>query len=731
MPAAVRRVTIRLAIVVLVLAAVLAGTAEVAVTDPHGLIGAPAITAADVPGVQPLYGAVHTPMSDLDWSPDGGWIVLAGGEWDAALLVDARTGGVVRPLQPFANTPPGIASLGWSVSSARWSPNGEFIALGGSQGFPGPGWVYIFSAQGQLLRSWEVQYLSVGGLAWSPDGTKLATSGGGDYAIWDPSTGDLIRRAANASTYDGADWSPDGKEIAFATWNGSVVYNATTGAQIYETHVGNGSVYDQRGVAWSHDGTHLATADEAECAAVFDRTSGIVWQRQFTAFSCGGMTRRTPSWSPDDSMVAVPLSAGVAVLDAATGTTLRVLAFPVDNYGPSDYITYFGPETSRDIAVSWSPQGQAIASTGSMSNPSFRMWGIRRSPLAALGIAFQGTLLVGLPLALGPEFAPLVVGFAGRRRLQDPRTLAMAFGVPFLVVAFVVALLQAAESDLLGRVYGVQVVPWWTWWGLSIPLSALFGLVAVAVGVATFRGWSWPAKESSPGIAWGAAARFYGLAMIPVLWTAGFAPLLISGLYAAGVGVSLEIRSAIVAAAGGSGLILASVALSRIAGLRLPRAAGGLLLSAAVMVAAILSLPLFTLYLLVRLGVNLGPAAGSYGFTIFFDFGLAPLVVGIVVLAVVGVGTFLFLFPPRILAALYTRLTREDVVDLETRRRILTYIETHPGTHFRELLRVLEMGSGNLHYHLYVLEREGFLVPRQDGMYRRFFRSGQPAPPHA
>src|SRR5207245_11025052 len=76
---------------------------------------------------------------------------------------------------------------------------------------------------------------------------------------------------------------------------------------------------------------------------------------------------------------------------------------------------------------------------------------------------------------------------------------------------------------------------------------------------------------------------------------------------------------------------------------------------------------------------------------------------------------------PGVLAPLYSRLRVKSILDLQSRRQVLDYLGTHPGVHFRELLRSLPLGSGNLYYHLQVLEREGLIVARRDGMYRRFF----------
>ena len=111
----------------------------------------------------------------------------------------------------------------------------------------------------------------------------------------------------------------------------------------------------------------------------------------------------------------------------------------------------------------------------------------------------------------------------------------------------------------------------------------------------------------------------------------------------------------------------------------------------------------------------------AYGIRIQFGFGIAPWIASVLALAVIGVGAVLTQSAPAFLAPLYSRLRVKSILDLQSRRQVLDYLGTHPGVHFRELLRSLPLGSGNLYYHLQVLEREGLIVARRDGMYRRFF----------
>jgi len=70
---------------------------------------------------------------------------------------------------------------------------------------------------------------------------------------------------------------------------------------------------------------------------------------------------------------------------------------------------------------------------------------------------------------------------------------------------------------------------------------------------------------------------------------------------------------------------------------------------------------------------------------------------------------------------LYTKLKRKKILDNFTRGRIYEYIRSHPGSHFNEIKRELDLKNGSLTYHLMTLEREEFVKSRNSGVYKRFY----------
>ncbi|MCK5559698.1 MAG: winged helix-turn-helix transcriptional regulator, partial [Thermoplasmata archaeon] len=70
---------------------------------------------------------------------------------------------------------------------------------------------------------------------------------------------------------------------------------------------------------------------------------------------------------------------------------------------------------------------------------------------------------------------------------------------------------------------------------------------------------------------------------------------------------------------------------------------------------------------------------------------------------------------------LYRRLKGKKVLDNETRGMIRGYILANPGEHYSVIKRTLGLKNGTLTYHLKVLENEGIIHSKRDGIFKRFF----------
>ena len=63
----------------------------------------------------------------------------------------------------------------------------------------------------------------------------------------------------------------------------------------------------------------------------------------------------------------------------------------------------------------------------------------------------------------------------------------------------------------------------------------------------------------------------------------------------------------------------------------------------------------------------------------------------------------------------------DTVLDLDARRRIVTFVEENPGIHLRAMAEKLAMPVSTLEYHCYQLTRHGRLATREDGGFKAFY----------
>ena len=114
----------------------------------------------------------------------------------------------------------------------------------------------------------------VNSVAWSPDGTRLATgSRDGTANVWDAAGGrELLTLRGHAGPVLSVAWSPDGQRLATGNQDGMArVWDATGGRELLALMGDTGPV---RSVSWSRDGTRLATGGDDNTARVWDAASG-------------------------------------------------------------------------------------------------------------------------------------------------------------------------------------------------------------------------------------------------------------------------------------------------------------------------------------------------------------------------------------------------------------------------------------------------------------------------
>lgn len=232
-----------------------------------------------------LGAAADESIADVSTETGPVWEVAAAGT-DGALAIGLNDGSVVVRERDGRER--------WRVSAHKgpayrvaWSPDGTLVASSGADAI-----VRICDAKtGAEKLVYNGHATPVPGLDFRPDGTRIASASYrvdttpegarcviGTVRVWDATTGeDRFDMDAGKKPISMVRWSPDGSRIAASNWDGEVhVLDAREGGTDHRViKLPEGEVYGAANcVAWSPDGSRIVCGSKDRTARVFDAASG-------------------------------------------------------------------------------------------------------------------------------------------------------------------------------------------------------------------------------------------------------------------------------------------------------------------------------------------------------------------------------------------------------------------------------------------------------------------------
>jgi WD40 repeat protein len=253
---------------------------------------------------------------------------------DGSRLAVAGTDRTVRIWNVGAGGEPVVLSdLREGVASVAFAADGKMVATGGGDcphvlqepmdkvpSLEGKArTIHLWdTTTGKMIRSLGGHIGSIHGIAFSPDGTLLASAGAdGDVRLWDVATGEVktLLRGHRGAVFCVA-FGPDGKTLAAAGSDHTIrAWDVASGRLIHELAGHANWVF---GVAFSRDGMRLASAGADQTVRIWDPVRG----RELLILRGPQNRVHGVAFSPDGTRLAAASADGnVWVWETETGAT--------------------------------------------------------------------------------------------------------------------------------------------------------------------------------------------------------------------------------------------------------------------------------------------------------------------------------------------------------------------------------------------------------------------------
>ena len=246
------------------------------------------------------------------------------------------------------------------VRSVAFSPDGSKLVTSGNDGT-----TRIWDNAGKQLAELKSDKWRVWSVVFSPDGSKLVTSGNdGTAQIWDSTGKPLVELKGHQEDISSIAFSPDGSKLATSSNDGTARIWDSAGKQLAELKGHEGRVWS---VVFSPDGSKLATSGDDGTVRFWNSTGKQLAELKGHEGIVHGVV-----FSPDGSKLATRANDGVRIWNNV-GKQLT----QIEEYQRGVNSIIFSPDGSKLAILSHSSSARVNDSTA-------QIWDSRREQLTEL-----------------------------------------------------------------------------------------------------------------------------------------------------------------------------------------------------------------------------------------------------------------------------------------------------------------------------------------------------------
>lgn len=268
-------------------------------------------------------------FNDADWSPNGKQLAVA--------LADGSLR--IYNNNDYTDYTEIFLALGGGVLTVSWSPDGNTIAYGTTEGKLGT----VRPGGGGNSQGWEhSDYIRA--VAWSPDGKRIAAGGDENILyVYNVSTGEQERAfSAHNDWIRNVSWSADGQYVAAASDDATATVWSITEGNLVKTHRSHDDYC--RDVAFAPSGNTLVTCSDDLNIYVYDSATDNIPNQNLKGHENWVMAI---DWSPKGRSLASADNGGSIIVHSLKN-------------GDRTFYNSVEPETAW-MDVEFSPDGAYIA----------------------------------------------------------------------------------------------------------------------------------------------------------------------------------------------------------------------------------------------------------------------------------------------------------------------------------------------------------------------------------